>query len=167
MPVEAQRAGEGRPRLARRREPDLAGLATFALDPQGQVTSWSVTATRLFGHPAHAVVGHDVCDVLMTGPGQRQLVRHALAEVAAGRGWTATVAGGSLGEGRFAVRWEPIAGPGGTVLVVVQRAWPQQAPSWLSEAAARIGSSLDLAQTAAEVVDAAGPWFADAAVIYA
>src|ERR1019366_8003519 len=88
-------------------------------------------------------------------------------EVAAGRGWTATVAGGSLGEGRFAVRWEPIAGPGGTVLVVVQRAWPQQAPSWLSEAAARIGSSLDLPPTAAEVVDAAGPWFADAAVIYA
>jgi serine phosphatase RsbU (regulator of sigma subunit) len=153
--------------LPRRHEPDLAGLAAFTLDPGGRVVCWSVTATALFGHDACAAIGHDVCDVLMTGPGQRELVRHALAEVAAGRVWTATVAGGSLGEGRFAVRWEPIAGPGGTVLVVVQRAWPQQAPSWLSEAAARIGSSLDLAQTAAEVVDAAVPWFADAAVIYA
>jgi serine phosphatase RsbU (regulator of sigma subunit) len=153
--------------LPRRHEPDLAGLAAFTLDPGGRVVCWSVTATALFGHDACAAIGHDVCDVLLTGPGQRELVGHALAEVAAGRVWTATVAGGSLGEGRFAVRWEPIAGPGGTVLVVVQRAWPQQAPSWLSEAAARIGSSLDLAQTAAEVVDAAVPWFADAAVIYA
>jgi hypothetical protein len=131
--------------LPRRHEPDLAGLAAFTLDPGGRVVCWSVTATALFGHDACAAIGHDVCDVLMTGPGQRELVGHALAEVAAGRVWTATVAGGSLGEGRFAVRWEPIAGPGGTVLVVVQRAWPQQAPSWLSEAAARIGSSLDLA----------------------
>src|ERR1017187_8383260 len=148
MPVESQRAGEGRPRLPRRREPDLAGLATFALDPQGQVTSWSVTATRLFGHPAHAVVGH------------------ALEEVAAGRVWTATVAGGNLGEGRFAIRCEPPAGPGSGALVIAQRAWPQPGPSWLSEAAARIGSTLDLTQTASEVVDVAVPGFAEAAVIY-
>ena len=131
--------------LPRRREPDLAGLATFTLDPSGRVTSWSVTATRLFGHPTAAVAGRDVCDVLMTGPGQRELVSLALAEVAAGRVWTATVAGGRLGEGRFAIRWEPLGGLGGGAVVIVQRAWPQPAPSWLSEAAARIGSSLDLA----------------------
>jgi GAF domain-containing protein len=160
-------AGDGQPALPRRREPDLAALAAFTLDPGGRVVSWSVTAAALFGHQARAAIGRDVCDVLMTGPGQRELVGHALAEVAAGRVWTATVAGGSLGEGRFALRWEPMTGPGGTVLVIVQRAWPQHAPSWLSEAAARIGSSLDLAQTASEVADAAVPWFADAAVIYA
>ena len=152
--------------LPRRREPDLAGLAAFTLDPGGRIVSWSVTATALFGHQAHAAIGHDVCDVLMTGPGQRGLVGHALAEVAAGRVWAATVAGGSLGEGRFAFRWEPMAGPGGAVLAVVQRAWPQRAPSWLSEATARIGSSLDLAETAAEVADAAVPWFGDAVAIY-
>jgi len=152
--------------LPRRREPDLAGLAAFTLDPGGRIVSWSVTATALFSKQAHAAIGHDVCDVLMTGPGQRELVGHALAEVAAGRVWAATVAGGSLGEGRFAFRWEPMAGLGGAVLVVVQRAWPQRAPNWLSEATARIGSSLDLAQTAAEVADAAVPWFADAAGIY-
>jgi GAF domain-containing protein len=158
---------DGGPGLPRRREPDLAGLATFTLDPRGRVTSWSVTATRLFGHPAAAVAGRDVCDVLMTGPGQRELVSLALSEVAAGRVWTATVAGGRLGEGRFAIRWEPLGGLGGGAVVVVQRAWPQPAPSWLSEAAARIGDSLDMAQTAAEVAEAAVPGFADLTIIYA
>ena len=158
---------DGGPGLPRRRDPDLADLATFTLDPQGRVTSWSVTATRLFGHPAAAVAGRGVCDVLMTGPGQRELVSLALDEVAAGRVWTATVAGGRLGEGRFAIRWEPLDGLGGGAVVIVQRAWPQPAPSWLSEATARIGSSLDLAQTAAEVAEAAVPGFADLTIIYA
>ena len=166
MLVESLTTSDGQPVLPRRREPDFAGLAAFTLDPGGRVVSWSATAAALFGHQARAAIGRDVCDVLMTGPGQRELVGHALAEVAAGRVWTATVAGGSLGEGRFAFRWEPMAGPGGAVLVVVQRAWPQRAPSWLSEATARIGNSLDLAETASEVADAAVPWFADAAGIY-
>ena len=165
--MESQIPRDGALGLPRRREPDLAGLATFTLDPRGRVTSWSVTATRLFGHPTAAVAGRDVCDVLMTGPGQRELVTLALAEVADGRVWTATVAGGRLGEGRFAIRWEPLGGLGGGAVVIVQRAWPQPAPSWLSEAAARIGSSLDLAQTAAEVAEAAVPGFADLTIIYA
>ena len=49
-------AGDGQPGLPRRRDPDLAGLATFALDAHGRVTLWSVTATRLFGHLAAAVL---------------------------------------------------------------------------------------------------------------
>src|SRR5580698_1168162 len=149
--------------LPRRREPDLSGLATFGLSPQGQVISWSLTATALFGYQAQAVIGRDVCDVLMTGPGHRKLVGHALAEAAVGRVLTATVAGGSLGEGRFAIRWEPMTGPGDTVLVIVQSAWPQPKPGWLSEAEARIGSSLDLTRTASEVAAAAVPRLIDAA----
>ncbi|MFI5068173.1 MAG: hypothetical protein ACHP9Z_29910, partial [Streptosporangiales bacterium] len=85
-------AGSGRPVLPRRRGPDLAGLAAFTLDPDGRVASWPVTAERLFGHPAKAVTGQDICDVLMTGPGQREMAREALAEAAAGRVWSATVA---------------------------------------------------------------------------
>jgi serine phosphatase RsbU (regulator of sigma subunit) len=161
-----QTAGE-RQALPRRREPDLTGLATFTLDPGGRITAWSVTATALFGYDAQAVTGHDVCEVLMTGPGQRELVRRALAEVAAGQVRSATVAGGQLGEGRFSIRWEPIAWPGGGALVIIQRAWPQPRPSWLSEAAARLGNTLDLAETADEAAVAAVPGFADAAVIYA
>jgi serine phosphatase RsbU (regulator of sigma subunit) len=76
------------------------------------------------------------------------------------------VAGGQLGDGRFAIRCEPLGGVPSGALVIVQRAWPQPGPSWLSEAAARIGSTLDLTQTAAEIVNVAVPGFADAAVIY-
>jgi serine phosphatase RsbU (regulator of sigma subunit) len=159
--------GDGLLGLPRRREPDLAGLAACTLDATGQVISWSVTATALFGLAAHAVMGHDVCDVLMTGPGHRELIARALADAASGRVHTATVAGGLLGEGRFALRWEPLNGPDGDVLMIAARAWPQPAPSWLSEATAKIGSSLDLAQTASEVAEAAIPGFADAVVIYA
>jgi serine phosphatase RsbU (regulator of sigma subunit) len=165
--VELQTPRNGENGLPRRREPDLADLATFTLDDQGRITSWSVTATKLFGHPASAVTGRDVCDVLLTGPGQRDLVSRALAEVAAGQVHAATVAGGSLGEGRFAIRWEPLNGLGGGAVVIVQRAWPQPMPSWLREAAARIGDSLDLAETAAEVAEAAVPTFADFVMIYA
>jgi serine phosphatase RsbU (regulator of sigma subunit) len=159
-------AGAGKPGLPRRRDPDLAGLAAFTVGPQGEVTSWPVTARRLFGHPEDAVVGQDLCDVLMTGPGQRELMGQALAEVAAGRLWNTTVAGGQLGDGRFAIRCEPLGGVPSGALVIVQRAWPQPGPSWLSEAAARIGSTLDLTQTAEEIVNVAVPGFADAAVIY-
>jgi GAF domain-containing protein len=176
--VGSQRASDGRgavpqaapPRpeaLPRRREPDLGGLAAFTLDAAGRVVSWPVTATSVFGHQAGAVIGRDVCDVLLTGPGQRALVGRALDQVAAGTVWTTTAAGGSLGDGRFALRWEPMAGSDGTVLVIVQRAWPQPAPGWLTEAAARIGSSLELSQTASEVAEAAVGGFADGVAIYA
>jgi hypothetical protein len=162
--VESQAARDGEAALPRRREPDLAGLATFTLDAAGRVTSWSATAEAVFGLSAAAVSGHDVAEVLFTGPGQRELVDQALAETAAGQIRSATVAGGRLGEGRFAMRWEPL---GDGALVIAARAWPQPAPSWLSEAAARFGSSLDLAETASVVTAAAVPGFADAAFVYA
>jgi serine phosphatase RsbU (regulator of sigma subunit) len=164
--VVSETAQGGKAGLPRRHEPDLADLATFTLDTGGRITSWSVTATQMFRRQAHEVTGHDICDVLLTGPGQRDLVRRALAEVAAGRVHAVTVAGGSLGDGRFAVRWEPLDGLGGGAVVIAQRAWPQPAPSWLRDAAAKIGSSLDLVETATEVADAAVPGFADLAIIY-
>jgi serine phosphatase RsbU (regulator of sigma subunit) len=164
--VVSETARNGEVALPRRRDPDLADLAAFTLDSDGRITSWPVTATRMFGHHARAVAGKHLCDVLMTGPGQRDLVNRALAEVTAGRVHTATVAGGSLGPGRFAVRWEPLDGLSGGTLVIAQRAWPQPTPSWLRDAAARIGGSLDLVETATEVVEAAVPGFADVAIIF-
>ena len=153
--------------LPRRRGPDLAGMAAFTLDSGGRVASWPVSAERLFGHPASAVAGRDVCDVLMTGPGQRELAGEALAEVAAGRVWTATMsmafAGGS---GPVAVRWEPLGGPDAGVLVIGQHVSPGVGPGWLREAADRIGTTLDLPRTAREVADVAVPAFADAVAIF-
>ena len=116
--------GDDRPALPRRREPDLSGLAMFTMDSAGRLTSWSLTAAQMFGREAAAVVGRHLSEVLLTGPGQDSLVERALAEVASGRAWTTTVAGGSLGEGRFAVRCEPDGSQGG-VLVLIERAWPR------------------------------------------
>ena len=145
---------------------DLAGLATFTLDPEGRVASWSATAVRLFGQSATAVSGQHVCDVLMTGPGQRQLIRRALAEVEAGQVWTATLAMAVADGGLVAVRCEPLAGPVRGALVIAQRASPQAGQGLLGDAVARIGTTLDLAQTAREAVDVAVPGFADAAAIF-
>jgi serine phosphatase RsbU (regulator of sigma subunit) len=153
--------------LPRRREQDLARLATFTVDSEGRLTSWSATATEMFGPEAAEVTGRHVCDVLMTGPGQRELMSRALAEAAGGRVHTATLAGGSMGEGRFAIRCEPLAALSGGALMIVQRIQPRPAPGWLSDATARIGRSLDLEETASEVADAAVPEFADMTIIYA
>ncbi len=164
--MESPSAWDTHAELPRRREPALAGLGAFTVDREGRVTAWPVTAAQLFGRTARAMTGHDICDVLLTGPGQRDLVRRALAQVGSGEVFATTVAGGDLGEGRFAIRWEPLAGEGNGALVIAQRASVQPLPGWLSEATARIGTTLDLLDTAAEVVDTAVPRFADAAVIY-
>jgi hypothetical protein len=49
------------------------------------VASWPLAAAELFGLAAGAVTGHDVRDVLLADPGQRELVDQALAEAASGR----------------------------------------------------------------------------------
>jgi hypothetical protein len=164
LPVESQIRGDT-PVAARPHAPDLAELAAFTLDSTGRVASWSVTAERLFGHPAGAAVGTDVCDVVMAGPGQSQLLHGALAEVAAGRVWTGMLVMPAPG-GHVAIRWEPLTGSAAGSLVIAQRASPPPGPGLLSDAVARIGSTLDLAQTAREVVDVAVPRFADLAAIY-
>jgi GAF domain-containing protein len=161
-----------RPGLPRRREPDLGELAAFTVDSAGLVTSWPGSAARLTGQSAEAVVGHEVGDVLLTGPGQRDLARRALAEVEMGRAWTEMVAGGRLGDGRFTIRWEPLYSPGayrsgsGDAMVTLRRAWPQPSPRWLADAGIAGGGTLDLGQTAAEIAEIAVPAFADAAGVY-
>ena len=171
LPVETRIVSGGGPELPPWREPgvsalpaaDLAGVAAFTVDLDGAVTSWSAAATALFGRSAGEVARRHVCDVLMTEPEQRKLIAEALADVASDRVWTATLAGGQLGAGRFAIRCEP---HGSGALLMAERVRGRPGPSWLSEAAARIGSTLDLTTTATEVVDVAVPGFADAAVVY-
>lgn len=164
--MEEQTAPDGRLAFAWPREPDLTSVAAFTLDQVGRVVSWPATAAWLLGHQADAIVGRDVCEVLLTGPGQRSMVDHALAQVATGAVCTTTAIGWPAGGGRFALRWEPTEGADGAVLVIVHRVQPRPVPGWLTYATARIGGSLDLSQTASEVADAAVASFADAAVIY-
>ena len=147
--------------------PDLAALATFTLDQAGRLDSWSRPAEQLFSRAAAEVLGRHVCDVLLTGPGQRDLIGRALAEVAAGQVWTGQVWTGQVtGEAPGAallLRCEPCPGPAPGVLVIAQLS---AGPPVLSQAAARIGSTLDVTRTADEAVAVAVPAFADGAVIY-
>ena len=162
------------PGLPRRREPGLGGLGdlcAFTVDSAGRVTSWPDSAARLSGRPAEAIVGHDVREVLLTGPGQRELARRALTEVAAGRVWTGTATGGCLGDCRVVMRWEPLGSPAasgeqGRAMVTLRWTWPQPSPRWLADAAIMIGGTLDLGQTAAEIAELAVPAFADAVSVY-
>ncbi len=147
---------------------DMPVFAMFTTDLGGCLASWGLTAEALFGHTANQVLGRHVCDVLMRGE-HRAATRDALAEIAAGRAWTTVVnvtcADGSADE--IAFRWEPSAGTGPPTeaLVLATRA-PARGHGLLSEAATRIGSTLDLAHTAREVVGLAVPAFADAAGVF-
>lgn len=165
--VSPQTARDGVPMLPGRRGPDLAGLAVFTVDAAGQVASWSVTAVRLFGREAREVAGRDVRDVLLADSGQRKLVGQALAEVAAGRTWAATLAMMTgTGDAQFGVHVEPLAGPDGGALVIARRVVPRQGPDLLREAATRIGTTLELPRTAREFANVVVPAFADAAAIF-
>jgi serine phosphatase RsbU (regulator of sigma subunit) len=163
--VELHSAGADMPETGRPHEPDLADLAAFTLDSEGLVASWSLTAARLFGQSARSAVGTDVCEAVLAGPGQSLLLRHALAEVAAGRVWTGTVSMTAAG-GQLDIRCEPLTGSAPGALVIAQATVPKGSPRLPSEAVARIGSTLDITQTAREVLDVAVPGFAELAAIY-
>ncbi|HEY5988778.1 MAG TPA: PAS domain-containing protein [Streptosporangiaceae bacterium] len=107
----SQVAGDGRPAQPASGAPPVA---VFTLDPTGRVAWWSVTAARLFGHTAREIIGHNVCDVVLTSADHRQLVGQALAEVAAGRVWSATLAVAfANGGGQAAIHCEPLPPPDG------------------------------------------------------
>jgi serine phosphatase RsbU (regulator of sigma subunit) len=163
--VEPRIAGVGLSAPPGPRGPDLAGLATFTLDAQGRVATWTVAAARLFGCSARAIVGQDVCEALLPGNGHARLLRQALGEARAGRVWTATLSMALAGGGTVALRCEPMAEPGTGALMIAQRVPRQAGQVLLSEAATRIGTTLDLTQTAREAVYLIVPGFADAAGI--
>lgn len=147
--------------------PDLAGLAVFTLTPAGQVASWSVTAARLFGYSADQVTGKNICDVLLTGPGQRKLVKQALADVHGGRVWTAVLpAATASGSCQVTIHCEPMEGKGAGLLMIARRASAQPGQQELTEAASKIGTTLDLNRTAREATEIAVPAFADACAIF-
>jgi serine phosphatase RsbU (regulator of sigma subunit) len=164
--VELQTGGDGEPVATDPRRPDPAGPAAFTLDSRGRVTCWPTAAAELFGLAAGTVTGRAMRDVLLAGPGQRALADRMLAAVAADRPWVGTLALAVPGGGPVTVRCDPLAGPGSGALVTARHASPQPGPGWLSEASARIGSTLDLTRTAREVADVAVPGFADAASIF-
>ena len=163
----SQLAENGGPSRQRWQGPDLSGVAVLTLSPAGEVASWSATATRLFGYSAEQVTGQDICDVLLTGPGQRQLVGQALAEAGKGRVWNAILpVSAANGAYQVTVQCEPLAGDGAGVLMIARRTGAQPGQQVLADAATRIGTTLDLNRTACEAADVAVPAFADACAIF-
>lgn len=133
------------------------------MDAGGRIMSWPSTAVALFGVPAEQVTGRGIEKVLLTGPGQADLVRRVLAHVGDGQVWESTVAGGRLGQGRVTLRFEPGSASGSEVMVAARRVPDHGA--WLAKASDQLGGSLDLGRTAAEIAGAVVPTFADMASV--
>ncbi|MFB4302372.1 SpoIIE family protein phosphatase [Actinomadura sp. NTSP31] len=139
-----------------------AGPVTVLLTPDGTVTACSDGAARLLGRPARAAVGARLADLV--GRAAAGPLADALKQAAAGRPWRGTL---PLPGGHPLVACDPMAAGSGRTLVALT-----VAPPWadgvelLNEAGRRIGSTLDLHRTAAEVVGVAVPRFADAGAIY-
>lgn len=126
-----------------------------------------MTAARLFGYSADEVTGKDICDVLLTGPGQRQLVSQALAEIGFGRVWTAILPVSTAnGNCQVTVHCEPLEGEDAGLLMIARRTPAQPGHQVLTDAATKIGTTLDLNRTASEATDVAVPAFADACAIF-
>ena len=160
--MRSQIAGDDGPTRAA----DPAGVAAFTLDSSGAVASWSVTAEQLFGLGADEIAGRDIWPMLLARAEHQDRIRRGLAEVAAGRAWSGSVTlAPDCGGGQLAVTCEPLAGPGGGILVVAQRVAPPR-PDLLREAVIRVGTTLDLTRTAREVTEVVVPHFSDAAALF-
>lgn len=144
--------------------PGLAGLASFTMTPQGRITSWSAAAGQLFGLAGEQAVGSQVTALL--APGHEGALAGALAAVQAGRTWTGSVAAaGPAGRQAVAFRWDPMHSAQAQVTVVARRLAPT-APELQGEADAQLGATLDLTETASQVLGLAVPRLADAGALY-
>ncbi|MBO2457078.1 PP2C family protein-serine/threonine phosphatase [Actinomadura violacea] len=138
------------------------GPVTVLATPDGTVTACSDGAARLFGRAAPAAVGARLADLL--GRACAEPLAAALKQAAAGRPWRGAL---PLDGGALEVSCDPMAAGSGRTLVALT-----VAPPWadglelLNEAGRRIGSTLDLHRTAAEIVGVTVPRFADAGAIY-
>ncbi|WP_433251984.1 SpoIIE family protein phosphatase [Actinomadura nitritigenes] len=139
-----------------------AGPVTVLLTPDGEVTACGDGAARLFGCPAAAAVGARLPELL--GAASAEPLEAALKQAAAGRPWRGTL---PLADGPLEVSCDPMAAGSGRTLVALTVAPPWAAGlELLNEAGRRIGSTLDLHRTAAEIVGVTVPRFADAGAIY-
>jgi serine phosphatase RsbU (regulator of sigma subunit) len=158
--------------------PRLTRPAAFTVDPAGRILHWSSAAAELFGKPAGKALGRQVADLLGACGVHRAALTEALAEVAAGRRWSGVLSVGAGGdEQEIEFWWDPATGPNGAQAAVSARhPVPEGHPgscrlrdqerfALLNEASTRVGSTLDLGKTAAELMDVAVPRFADAAGI--
>jgi PAS domain S-box-containing protein len=146
---------------------DLSAVAMFTVGLDGRVSSWSAAAGRLLGHQAGQVLGQPVSELL--DPGSRGGLAGALTAVTAGTTWagvlTARAADGSGQHVSF--RLEPLIGAGPPPQVAVTASPPVPAgQQLLLDAGLRFGATLDVTETARQIVGVTVPRFADACAVY-
>jgi serine phosphatase RsbU (regulator of sigma subunit) len=139
----------------------------FTIGPDGRVISWSTAAAGLFGHPAGQILGRPVRDLLE--PGGRGALTGVLTALAAGTAWTGVLTacdadGISLD---VSFRFEPLtcADAPPQAAVTASPAVPA-GQQMLADAGLRFGATLDLAETARQIIDVTVPQFADAGAVY-
>ena len=83
-------------------------MATFTMEPDGRVSSWSAAAGGLLGHQAQQILSRPVRDLL--DPGSRDALAAALAAITTGAAWTGVLtARGANGTGQhLSFRLEPL-----------------------------------------------------------
>src|ERR1039457_4224081 len=117
---------------------DLSVVATFTMEPDGRVSSWSAAAGRLLGHQAQQILGRPVPPA-PRATGTAQPIAFRLEP------WTCA------GPPQVAVTASPPVPAGQQMLI---------------DAGLRFGATLDLTETAHQLVDVTVPRFADACAVY-
>ena len=144
---------------------DLGVVATFTMEPDGRVSSWSAAAGRLLGHQAQQILGRPVRDLL--DPGSRNALATALTAISAGAAWTGVLtARGANGTGQhISFRLEPLTCVGAPQVAVTASPPVPAGQQMLIDAGLRFGATLDLAETARQIIDVTVPRFADACAV--
>jgi PAS domain S-box-containing protein len=130
--------------------PALTGLATWCVTATGRVLLWSPAAAELFGKADDEVRGHDMCDVLLDGE------HRDVFTVAENAGPSSALLPVRLGDGAVVpveFRCEPMTGDDGQTMMAIS-ALPRRDGPETDRALLRIGATLDLRQTARDLVDA-------------
>ena len=136
------------------------------MSADGRIISWSAAARRLLGRTSEQALGSHI--TVLLAPGHQEAFAGALAAVAAGQSWVGSVAV-ARPDGRQAVafRWDPLqAAEGPAQVAVVARRLAPAGPEVLADATAGLGASLDLTETARQVLELAIPRLADAGALY-
>jgi Stage II sporulation protein E (SpoIIE)/GAF domain/PAS fold len=161
---EAPVAAASSDRHAGRTAAVLADLASFTLEPGGLITSWSDAAARMFGRAAEQAVGAHVQSLLADG--HEAALGSALAAAAAGTSWSGSMPAACAGGPRpLSFRWDPLRGPANPHVAVVVHSSPPGAEV-IADVGTQLGASLDLTETARQVLELAVPGFADAGAVY-
>ena len=144
---------------------DVEVVASFTVDLHGRITSWSRSASRFFGLEAPEALGRHSRELL---PEERRCeLAPALAAIRIGNAWTSPVPTPCT-DGTRQITWrcEPLTPPGTERQAVVTILAPPPGLDPRATFGSGLGSTLDLDETARQVLSLAVPRLASAGGVY-